>query len=196
MRGVCDFTDFFVIATGRNPRQTKAIYDEVAGTLKKEQRLIPARERGLARGDVDRRRLQRRGAASLHARDAAVLPARGAVERRAVGRGRSARGLAAVVVADRPDVAHLVGWGFEHRGAGERGAKRPARLAHADATCRWLEPRIFRSAGEQRANELRDALSQVSATAVRYRLPPRNAHVGSVACVVRRLIYPCVWCLN
>ena len=41
MRGVCDFTDFFVIATGRNPRQTKAIYDEVAGTLKKEQRLLP-----------------------------------------------------------------------------------------------------------------------------------------------------------
>ena len=41
MRGVCDFTDFFVIATGRNPRQTKAIYDEVAGTLKQEQRLLP-----------------------------------------------------------------------------------------------------------------------------------------------------------
>jgi len=41
MRGVCDFTDFFVIASGRNPRQTKAIYDEVAGTLKKEQHLLP-----------------------------------------------------------------------------------------------------------------------------------------------------------
>jgi ribosome-associated protein len=41
MRGVCDFTDFFVIATGRNARQTKAIYDEVAGVLKKEHKLLP-----------------------------------------------------------------------------------------------------------------------------------------------------------
>jgi ribosome-associated protein len=40
MRGVCDFTDFFVIATGRNPRQTKAIYDEVVGVLKKEHGLL------------------------------------------------------------------------------------------------------------------------------------------------------------
>ncbi len=47
MRGVCDFTDFFVIATGRNPRQTKAIYDEVAGTLKKEQKLIARASAGL-----------------------------------------------------------------------------------------------------------------------------------------------------
>ena len=48
MRGVCDFTDFFVIATGRNPRLTKAIYDEVAGTLKKEQRLLPRATAGVA----------------------------------------------------------------------------------------------------------------------------------------------------
>jgi ribosome-associated protein len=47
MRGVCDFTDFFVIATGRNPRQTKAIYDEVAGTLKKENRLLARASAGL-----------------------------------------------------------------------------------------------------------------------------------------------------
>ena len=47
MRGVCDFTDFFVIATGRNARQTKAIYDDVAGTLKKEQRLLPRATAGL-----------------------------------------------------------------------------------------------------------------------------------------------------
>ena len=47
MRGVCDFTDFFVIATGRNPRQTKAIYDEVSGTLKKEHRLLPRSTAGL-----------------------------------------------------------------------------------------------------------------------------------------------------
>jgi ribosome-associated protein len=47
MRGVCDYTDFFVIATGRNPRQTKAIYDEVAGVLKKEQRLLPRSTAGV-----------------------------------------------------------------------------------------------------------------------------------------------------
>ena len=47
MRGVCDFTDFFVIATGRNSRQTKAIYDEVAGTLKTEQRLLPRSTAGV-----------------------------------------------------------------------------------------------------------------------------------------------------
>jgi ribosome-associated protein len=50
MRGVCDFTDFFVIATGRNPRQTKAIYDEVAGTLKKEQKLLPRSTAGVTEG--------------------------------------------------------------------------------------------------------------------------------------------------
>jgi ribosome-associated protein len=48
MRGVCDYTDFFVIATGRNPRQTKAIHDEVAGVLKKERRLLPRSSAGLA----------------------------------------------------------------------------------------------------------------------------------------------------
>jgi len=47
MRGVCDFTDFFVIATGRNPRQTKAIYDDVAGRLKKDDRLLPRSTAGL-----------------------------------------------------------------------------------------------------------------------------------------------------
>jgi ribosome-associated protein len=46
MRGVCDYTDFFVIATGRNPRQTKAIYDEVAGRLKKDHRLLPRSSAG------------------------------------------------------------------------------------------------------------------------------------------------------
>jgi ribosome-associated protein len=46
MRGVCDFTDFFVIATGRNARQTKAVYDEVAGVLKKEHGLLPRSSAG------------------------------------------------------------------------------------------------------------------------------------------------------
>lgn len=41
MRGVCDYTDFFVIATGANPRQTKAIYDEVHFALKRDDGLLP-----------------------------------------------------------------------------------------------------------------------------------------------------------
>ena len=45
MRGVCDFTDFFVIASGQNTRQTKSMHDEVLGVLKQEQRLSP---RGIA----------------------------------------------------------------------------------------------------------------------------------------------------
>jgi ribosome-associated protein len=48
MRGVCDFTDFFVIATGRNARQTKSMYDEVAGVLKKEHSLLPRSSAGTA----------------------------------------------------------------------------------------------------------------------------------------------------
>ena len=41
MRPVCVYTDFFVLATGRNARQTKAIYDEVHGQLKQESRTLP-----------------------------------------------------------------------------------------------------------------------------------------------------------
>jgi ribosome-associated protein len=40
MRPVCTYTDFFVVATGRNPRQTKAIWDEVHVGLKADG-LIP-----------------------------------------------------------------------------------------------------------------------------------------------------------
>ena len=36
MRPVCSYTDFFVLATGQNPRQTKAIWDEVHAGLKTE----------------------------------------------------------------------------------------------------------------------------------------------------------------
>jgi ribosome-associated protein len=51
MRDVCDFTDFFVIATGRNPRQTKAIYDDVSGILKREHRLLPRSSAGVGEAD-------------------------------------------------------------------------------------------------------------------------------------------------
>ncbi len=41
MRPVCSYTDYFVICTGQNPRQTKGIYDEVHGRLKREERALP-----------------------------------------------------------------------------------------------------------------------------------------------------------
>ena len=51
MRPVCVYTDFFVLATGRNPRQTKAIYDEVHGQLKQESKLIPRAVDGTAEAE-------------------------------------------------------------------------------------------------------------------------------------------------
>lgn len=47
MRAVCDYTDFFVIANGRNTRQTKAIHDEVYATLKQEHELLTRSVSGL-----------------------------------------------------------------------------------------------------------------------------------------------------
>ena len=41
MRPVCTYTDFLVVATGRNSRQTQAIADEVRLKLKQDHRLIP-----------------------------------------------------------------------------------------------------------------------------------------------------------
>jgi len=50
MRPVCTFTDYFVIASGRNQRQTAAIWDEVHGRMKQEQRLIPRTVDGTQEG--------------------------------------------------------------------------------------------------------------------------------------------------
>jgi len=50
MRPVCSYTDFFVLCTGRNSRQTKGIYDEVAGRLKAEEGLLPRSVDGAAEG--------------------------------------------------------------------------------------------------------------------------------------------------
>ncbi len=47
MRAVCDYTDFFVIASGRTARQTKAIHDEVVGELKRGHGLLPRSASGL-----------------------------------------------------------------------------------------------------------------------------------------------------
>ena len=41
MRPVCTYTDFFVICTGQNPRQTKAIYDEVRERVKADESVVP-----------------------------------------------------------------------------------------------------------------------------------------------------------
>ena len=51
MRPVCVYTDFFVLATGRNARQTQAIHDEVHGRLKQEAKLLPRAIDGAAEGD-------------------------------------------------------------------------------------------------------------------------------------------------
>jgi len=50
MRPACSFTDYFVIATGRNPRQTAAIWDEVHGRLKQDDALVPRSVDGKAEG--------------------------------------------------------------------------------------------------------------------------------------------------
>jgi ribosome-associated protein len=42
MRPVCSYTDFFVICTGQNPRQTTAIYDAVHEQMKHSNvRVLP-----------------------------------------------------------------------------------------------------------------------------------------------------------
>jgi ribosome-associated protein len=51
MRPVCTYTDFFVIVTGNNPRQTTAIYDEVRERLKREDGLIPHTADGASQGN-------------------------------------------------------------------------------------------------------------------------------------------------
>jgi ribosome-associated protein len=41
MKGVCSYTDFFVVCTGANTRQTKSIWDEVHARLKQDQGVLP-----------------------------------------------------------------------------------------------------------------------------------------------------------
>jgi ribosome-associated protein len=41
MRPVCSYTDFFVVCTGQNPRQTVSIYDAVHQELKHDACLLP-----------------------------------------------------------------------------------------------------------------------------------------------------------
>src|SRR6184192_4170021 len=50
MRPACSYTDFFVICTGRNARQTKAIWYEVHERLKHDERVLPQHVEGASEG--------------------------------------------------------------------------------------------------------------------------------------------------
>ena len=47
VRGVLDYTDFFVVASGNTDRQTKAIHDRIHEGMKKEHGMLPRRVEGL-----------------------------------------------------------------------------------------------------------------------------------------------------
>jgi ribosome-associated protein len=47
MRPACSYTDYFVICTGQNARQTKAIYDEVRDRLKHDDHVMPGNVEGV-----------------------------------------------------------------------------------------------------------------------------------------------------
>jgi ribosome-associated protein len=50
MRGVVTYTDHFVIASGRTPRQTQSIAEEIQQKLKRD-RVLPRRVEGFRQGD-------------------------------------------------------------------------------------------------------------------------------------------------
>ncbi|MGI9098062.1 MAG: ribosome silencing factor [Solirubrobacteraceae bacterium] len=47
VRGVLDYTDFFLVCSGNTARQTKAIHDGIYQTLKDDHGLLPRRVEGL-----------------------------------------------------------------------------------------------------------------------------------------------------
>jgi ribosome-associated protein len=47
LRGIIDYTDYFVICTGRTDRQTKAIHDGIYQGMKSEHGMLPRRVEGL-----------------------------------------------------------------------------------------------------------------------------------------------------
>jgi ribosome-associated protein len=47
LRGMIEYTDYFVICTGRTDRQTKAIHDAIHLGMKSEHGLLPRRVEGL-----------------------------------------------------------------------------------------------------------------------------------------------------
>ncbi|MSO44779.1 MAG: ribosome silencing factor [Thermoleophilia bacterium] len=51
MRGLVDYTDHLVICTGRTPRQTKSIAEDLRSRLKSEHGVTPKRVEGQKEGD-------------------------------------------------------------------------------------------------------------------------------------------------
>ena len=88
MQPVCTYTDYFVVCTGNNPRQTKGDLGRGPRPAEEGRRAAAALGRRRARGDLDRRRLPRRRPARLHARGAGLLPPRRPLGRRAPGGAR------------------------------------------------------------------------------------------------------------
>lgn len=50
VRELVAYTDFLIVVTARNERQTKAIHDEVHTRLKRDEGLLPRRSEGLREG--------------------------------------------------------------------------------------------------------------------------------------------------
>ncbi len=50
MRSAVGYTDWFVVMSGRNTRQTQAIAEEIAQRMKQDHRLLPLRIEGLKEG--------------------------------------------------------------------------------------------------------------------------------------------------
>jgi ribosome-associated protein len=48
LRGVLDYTDFFLVCSGNTGRQTKAIHDGILEGLKREHEMLPRRVEGSA----------------------------------------------------------------------------------------------------------------------------------------------------
>ncbi|HEY4348897.1 MAG TPA: ribosome silencing factor [Gaiellaceae bacterium] len=46
MQPVCSYTDYFVVCTGNNVRQTKGIWDEIHARLKQDDNLLPRSSAG------------------------------------------------------------------------------------------------------------------------------------------------------
>jgi ribosome-associated protein len=51
LRGVLDYTDYFLICSGNTNRQTKAIHDSILEGLKHQHGALPRRVEGLARAE-------------------------------------------------------------------------------------------------------------------------------------------------
>ncbi|HWX75166.1 MAG TPA: ribosome silencing factor [Solirubrobacteraceae bacterium] len=51
LRGVLDYTDYFLICSGNTNRQTKAIHDGILEGLKHEHKTVPRRVEGASRAN-------------------------------------------------------------------------------------------------------------------------------------------------